>query len=101
MKVLNDQPWQPRDSQSLQSYSKGLNEIRVLWDEQPPSTFALECRMCEFPGQGKQRQERSDITTTRYQVLCQQSRCSGLTWRDDALGREGKEVLPIGCSVVP
>ena len=49
MKVSNDQPLQPRDSQILQSYSNGLKEMRVLWEEQPPSTFALECLMFEFP----------------------------------------------------
>jgi hypothetical protein len=55
MKVLNDQPSQPRDSQSLQSYSNGLKEIKVLCDEQPPRTLALECLICELPGQCKQR----------------------------------------------
>jgi len=49
MKVLNDQPLQPNDSHIVQSNSKGLNEIRVLCEEQPPSTFARECLIFEFP----------------------------------------------------
>ena len=49
MKVLKDQPLHPIDSHSLQSYSNGRNEIKVLCEEHPPSTFARECLICEFP----------------------------------------------------
>ncbi len=49
VKSSKDQFLQPRDSQTLQSYSKGRNEIKVLWEEHPPRTLARECRMCEFP----------------------------------------------------
>lgn len=63
MKFLNDQPSQPRDSHNWQSYSKGLKEIRVLCEEQPPSTFALECRMCELPV--RVSRDRTEATESR------------------------------------
>jgi hypothetical protein len=47
--VLKSQPLQPMLSHIWQSYSKGRKEISVLWEEQPPSTFARECLMCELP----------------------------------------------------
>lgn len=47
--VLKSQPLHPKLSHIFKSYSKGLKEIRVLWEEQPPRTLALECRICELP----------------------------------------------------
>jgi hypothetical protein len=47
--VLKFHPLQPMLSHTWQSYSNGLKDIRVLWDEQPPRTFARECLICEFP----------------------------------------------------
>lgn len=49
MNVLKVHPLQPNDCHIWVSYSKGLKEMRVLCDEQPPSTLARECRMCELP----------------------------------------------------
>jgi len=47
--VLKSQPLHPKLSHIFKSYSKGLNEIKVLCEEQPPRTLALECRICELP----------------------------------------------------
>lgn len=43
------QPAAPRSDHSSQSPGSGLKEISVLCDEQPPSTRARLCRMCELP----------------------------------------------------
>jgi hypothetical protein len=40
--ISKDQPLQPSCSHSLQSYSNGRNDIKVLCDEQPPNTLARE-----------------------------------------------------------
>ncbi len=47
--ALAFQPVAPASSHSSQSDGSGLKEIRVLCDEQPPSTLARLCRMWELP----------------------------------------------------
>jgi hypothetical protein len=44
-----DQPVAPAATQSAKSSGGGNRLIIVLCDEQPPSTRARECRMCELP----------------------------------------------------
>lgn len=43
------QPSAPASAHSSQSDGSGLKAMRVLWDEHPPSTLALLCRMFELP----------------------------------------------------
>ncbi|GJC98195.1 hypothetical protein ColKHC_07021 [Colletotrichum higginsianum] len=45
MKSWKVQPLAPMDCQIFRSYSKGLKEMRVLCDEQPPRTLAREWRI--------------------------------------------------------
>lgn len=43
------QPLAPAASHSSQSEGRGLKEMRVLCEEQPPRTRARLCRMWELP----------------------------------------------------